>query len=225
MSKKNQIRRAQQRQQSRAKKSDDAAPAITTAKPSRQLRLDEARRSRHRRSLLARVGVACAVGVVVVGGAGWKVKTVLSERAAVNAMTSGSCNFDRRSDPGAVNQHGVSPTFKINPPSGGIHDPSAAAPGVYSEASLPPAGQIVHALEHGDIAVWYRPRLGETDLERLRTLAGREPDVLLLPKASLPRAVAVLAWHKRLLCDALEPGVVAKFVDRYADEGPENQPD
>lgn len=229
MSKKNQVKRAQQRQQRRPKKPTKPTTATTTAapsnKPGRHERLEEARRARRRRSLLAR-GVAGVAVVAVVGGlAGWKLLGDRAERRAVAAMTAGDCRFDRRSDPGAVNEHAATPSFRVDPPSGGVHDAGAASPGRFEAQSAPPDGRVVHALEHGDIALWYRPDLAAPDLARLEAIADREPDVLLAPRPSLDVAVAGVAWHKRLLCDSLDVDALQRFVDRYADEGPERQPE
>ena len=226
MSKKNQVKRAQQRQKSRPKKpASSPAPVSTTNKPGRHERLEEARRARRRRSLLART-IAAGLVITVIGGlAAWKLLGDRAERQAVAAMTAGDCRFDRRSDPGAVNEHAANPTFRVDPPSGGVHDAGAASPGTYDAESTPPDGRVVHALEHGDIALWYRDDLPEADLARLQTIADAEPDVLLAPRPGLDAAVAALAWHKRLLCGSFELDALQRFIDRYADEGPERQPE
>lgn len=225
MSKKKQVKRAQQRQQSRPKKPASAPTATSPTKPGRHERLEEARRARRRRSLLVRAGVAVVVVAVVGALAAWKLLGDRAERQAVAAMTAGDCRFDRRSDPGAVNQHAANPTFQVDPPSGGVHDAAAASPGQYDADSTPPDGRMVHALEHGDIALWYRNDLPDPDLERLRSIADEDPDVLLAPRAGLDVRIAALAWHKRLLCDSLDLEALQRFIDRYADEGPERQPE
>lgn len=225
MSKKNQVRRAQQRQQPRPKKPTSQPTTTTTPKPGRHERLEEARRTRRRRSLLVRAAVAVVVVVVVGGLAAWKLLGDRAERQAIAAMTAGDCRFDRRSDPGAVNEHAANPTFRVDPPSGGVHDPGAASPGDYDAASTPPDGQMVHALEHGDIVLWYRDDLPEPDLERLQAMVDDEPDLLLAPRPGMNVTVAALAWHKRLLCDSLDLDAVQRFIDRYADQGPERQPE
>lgn len=223
MSKKKQVQRAQARQRTGAKKAPTTAPPQASPKPGRQERLEQARRTRRRRSLQARVAVATVVGVTVVGAVGWKLQSDRSERQAVAAMTAGDCRFDRRSDPGAVNEHAANPTFQVEPPSGGVHDASAASPGDYDATSTPPDGRIVHALEHGDIALWHRGDLSDPDMDGLQSLVDQEPDVLLAPRPGLDAAVAAVAWHKRLLCDSVDLDAINRFIDRYADEGPENQ--
>ena len=225
MSKKKQVQRAQARQRTGPKKAPATAPPQATPKPGRQERLEQARRTRRRRSMQARIAIAAVAGAIVIGAVGWKLQSDRAERKAVASMTAGDCRFDRRSDPGAVNEHAANPTFQVEPPSGGVHDASAASPGDYDAASAPPDGQIVHALEHGDIALWHREDLGESDMDTLQSVVDEEPDVLLAARPGLDVAVAAVAWHKRLLCDSLDLDAINRFIDRYADEGPENQPE
>lgn len=225
MSKKKQVRRVQQRQQAPPKKAASAAPTTSAPKVGRHQRIEDARRTRKRRSLQVRIAAAVAAGAVVVGVLGWKLQSDRSERQAVASMTAGGCRFDRRSDPGAINEHASNPSFEIEPPSGGVHDPAAASPGEYDASSTPPDGKVVHALEHGDIALWYRDDLAERDMDALQKIVDEQPDVLLLPRPGLDVAVASLAWHKRLLCDSVDLEAIDRFIERYADEGPENVPD
>lgn len=225
MSKKKQVKRAQERQRTRPKKAPASEVAPGATKPGRQERLEDARRARRRRSVQARVAVATVAGVIIFGALGWKLQSDRAERQAVAAMTAGDCRFDRRSDPGAVNEHAANPTFKVEPPSGGIHDATAASPGDYDEASTPPDGKVVHALEHGDIALWHRDGLPEPDMDSLQSIVDEDPDVLLAPRPGLDAAVAAVAWHKRLLCASVDLDAINRFIERYADEGPENQPE
>lgn len=141
-------------------------------------------------------------------------------------MTAGTCRYDRRSDPGRVNQHADNATFAVEPPSGGVHDPSPASPNVYREGSVPPDARVVHALEHGDVALWYRPGAEPATVEALEEMAAeREDDILVLPRPGLKEEVAAVAWRRRLLCQDNEPAALRRFIERYADEGPESQPE
>ena len=107
-----------------------------------------------------------------------------------------------------------------------MHDAGAVRAGAFTAASAPADGQIVHALEHGLVAIWYRPDLPEADVADLRVVQKeRSEDVLLRPRASLEAPVAVTAWHRRLACEQAEPQSLAWFVDAYAGKGPENVPD
>ena len=83
-------------------------------------------------------------------------------------FTTASCRFDRTSDAddGPGRNHTPTPTYRVNPPAGGNHTPQAAPAGIYTDANLPSDGQIVHAMEHGYIVLWYRPDLDEQSLGR-----------------------------------------------------------
>ena len=217
-----------------AKKAAKKAPARKAAaspqqprppKPSREERWEEARRAKRRRALLVRAGVVAALVVVVGGIVFWQVGNRRDEAKAIDQMTAGTCEFDRKTDPGAVNQHAESVSYKVEPPSGGIHLPSAANPGVYTN-DAPPDGQIVHAMEHGDIVFWYRPDAAQADIDALTKLAESRPsDVFVIERPRLPVPFAATAWRKRLLCDRVEAEPLRTFVSRWADKGPEKVKD
>jgi len=181
------------------------------------------RRRQRRNSLI--------VVVVVVIGIGAFGLNFLSQRRSdqrlEGALTAGSCRVDGTSDrdSGTGRNHVASPSFEVNPPAGGNHTVQAASAGDFTGGNVPPDGQVVHALEHGYVALWYRP---DTPAETLDTLRGVrnefDRDVLLLPRADLPVAVAATAWHHRLLCDTAEPEALRRFVRAYRNKGPERVP-
>ena len=193
------------------------------AKATRQERLEAAQRQRRRRQLLKRGMVAGVVLVV----AGVIATVVVSNRRAsadtVRRLEAGACEFDRRSDAdqGPGRNHVPSPAYRVDPPAGGDHVTSAAAPAVYT-SPVPPDGQLVHALEHGDVILWHRPDVAPDVLGQLRDVASRyDRDVLVVPRASLTTAVAATAWHRRLLCPSFEAGPIDLFVRSFRDKGPE----
>jgi hypothetical protein len=114
------------------------------------------------------------------------------------------------------------PTYKVDPPAGGPHFPTPANPGFYEDANVPTDGELVHAMEHGFVVLWYRPDLPDSDRETLAALSdefGRE--LIVVPRPSLPGKTAVTAWHKRLLCQDIDRAAVALFTTNFKDEGPE----
>ena len=191
--------------------------------PTQAERWEAERRARRRRALRTRVAVI-VVGIALVGGVvAWQVTNRRNASRTIATLTAGSCRYDTRSDRGRVNEHGANPTFTVNPPSGGVHSASVAPSGTFSAENAPGDGEVVHALEHGGIAVSYRPGLPPDRLAALEAIADEHgEDVLLLPRSSLGVPVAATAWHRRILCDQAEPDTVGRFVDAYAGEGPEN---
>ncbi len=197
------------------------------SQPSRSQRIEAARRARRRKSLLVRVAIG---GIFVALVAGVAVR-VLADRSqgeeTRRQLTAGSCTFDTRADPTdpVPDNHVPNPTYEVDPPAGGNHDPQAARRAIYSQGQVPPDGQLVHALEHGYVIFWHRPDLSEEDRQALLDVAGRhEVDVLVVPRPSLPTTVAATAWGRRLLCGNVEPDALDLFTRTYRNQGPEKVP-
>jgi len=209
------------------KKTDAAAGAkgSRVSKPTRTERLEAASQATQRRSRFVRVGVSAAVALLVLAIAGYLLVQRRAEQQLVAELTSDTCRFDRRSDPGATNEHNPSPTFAVEPPAGGVHTPAVANAGSFSEANTPPDGQLVHGLEHGLVAIWHQPGLAERDIAELRDLANDfRSDVMLIARPGLESAVAATVWHKRLLCADPEVDQLRRFVTEYRNQGPEKVP-
>lgn len=196
--------------------------------PTRAERLAAAEKARRRKATRAR---ALIVGALVAVVTLITVTVVASRRSAnrtVSRLEAGSCKYDTRtdSDAGAGGNHVTGAVrYTVDPPSGGNHDPAPASSGIYTLETKPRDEQIVHALEHGYVAVWYRPDLAAASLDELTTLAGRyDRDVLLVPRASLSQPVAATAWHRRILCAQPDLKAVELFVTTYRNQGPEKVP-
>ncbi|MCW2666230.1 MAG: hypothetical protein JWN57_1192, partial [Frankiales bacterium] len=180
-------------------------------------------RARLRRLLIA-------AGLVLTVVAAVAVSLVLDRRrdaALDQALTGGTCETDERSDPTGApgSNHIPNPAYAVDPPSAGNHTPASARAGRYRGASLPPDGQLVHSLEHGYVILWHRPDLARPERDQLDDLQEQHPqDVLVVERASLPVPVAATAWQQRLLCQAVEPAVLERFVDARVGSGPEDVP-
>jgi len=214
---------------STAIKAKAAAPAKERPRtgPTREERLAAAEAARRKRRLrnkaMLAAGVAAAIFVV-----GFVVNSDRKARDKQAAQfETGSCRFDRTSDgdDGPGRNHVPNPVYKVDPPAGGNHTPQAAPAGDYTAATAPPIGQIVHAMEHGYVVLWYRPDLDPPSLAALREVAGRHAkDVLVVPRTSLATPVAATAWHARVLCATPEPATVERFVTTFVNQGPEKFP-
>jgi hypothetical protein len=136
------------------------------------------------------------------------------------SLEEGGCTVDSRTDKGRA--HVKAPTYSVNPPAGGDHDPVPAPAGFYDMANVPGDGHLVHSLEHGFVIVWYQPAgAAPGTLDGLRDLAGGHRWVLVVPRPSLPTALAATAWHRRLLCPAVATGPIGNFVVAFRNQGPE----
>jgi hypothetical protein len=186
---------------------------------SRKSRAEELRRRRERRSvrnrMLVAVVLAALAGVVLF-------VTMRGGTDSGPAVESASCRQDSEYD-GRSRDHISNPTYEVNPPAGGAHTPNAAQPGFYREGRPPPPdGQLVHAMEHGFVVLWYRPDLGAADMQKVEALSDRfGRELIVVPRPSLGGPVAVTAWHQRMLCTAIDADAIAEFVEGYTDKGPE----
>jgi hypothetical protein len=200
-----------------------AAPSRPRGGPTRAERLAAAERARHRRALQTRAAVAGAVALALLV-VGFLVVSDSRDGAKQPAgFDSGTCQFDTEADDGRA--HVADPTYTVDPPAGGDHNPVPAAAGIYTLENAPADGRLVHSLEHGYIVVWYHPDLPASDLATLRDLALRHSrDVLLVPRASMGTPVAATAWHARLLCGAPDVATLERFIDSYLNKGPEAVP-
>jgi len=207
-----------------AKRPPGPKPAPATPKKTQAQRLEEARRARARKSRNIRLGIAG--GAVLV--AGLLVANTLGNKSDTNALrrrlTAGTCTFDTRSDRTSAGtaKHVAPAGYEVDPPAGGNHDPVAPGAGTFTEATAPSDQRIVHALEHGYIAVWHQPGLDEAAMATLtNAVDAYRRDVLVVPRASLSGQVALTAWGERLLCPTVETGPIQEFIDAYANKGPE----
>lgn len=123
--------------------------------------------------------------------------------------------------------------YKTSPPTSGDHyagneaGSGALADGAYLEP--PPVTRVVHALEHGRVAINYSPELSEEEQLELKGLFEDEPaGVILLPNADMPFEVAASAWTQLVGCEEYEGAatldLVAAFRDTYRGKGPERIP-
>ena len=210
-----------------AKSTKADAGARPSARPTKAERLEAARRQRRRRRLLGRAAVAGVLLLVVGGVAAVVISNRRAEQRTISRLEAGACTFDKRSDDdGGQGRNHVSGSvaYRMDPPSGGNHSPSPAAPNVYSEP--PPDEQVVHAMEHGDVVLWHKPDAPREVLDQLRRLSERyDNDVLIVPRASMRTPMAATAWHRRLLCPAFEQPAFDHFVRTYRDKGPEKVPE
>lgn len=108
-------------------------------------------------------------------------------------------------------------------PTSGPHDPEATLPGMYDQEQ--PLEKLVHALEHGNIVIYY----DDPGAEAMDTLAGwarQFPGIwdglVVVPRADLGTTVVLTAWTKKLVLPEFDPKAAASFIDAYRGRGPEN---
>jgi hypothetical protein len=91
------------------------------------------------------------------------------------------------------------PLYKTNPPTSGDHVEEQQADGAYRET--PPPASVVHSLEHGRLAIQYRPDLPEqAQLELIGLFDTMYGGTLLFPNSDMPYMVAATTWTNLLGC-------------------------
>jgi hypothetical protein len=197
--------------------------------PTRAERLAAAETARRRKATRTRaviiLGVVAVIALLVVTISASRRS---NDRTIAKLEASGSCKYDSKTDTdaGPGNNHvNGDVQYKTDPPSGGNHNPNPAAAGTYTVDNKPPDAQIVHALEHGYVTIWYKPDVAPATLTELQTLAAKyDRDVLLVPRASMAKPVAATAWHRRLLCTQPDTSALETFITSYRNQGPEKIP-
>jgi hypothetical protein len=120
------------------------------------------------------------------------------------------------------------PDYGTNPPTSGDHaeSPYQQADGAYDE--VPAEIFVLHALEHGRVAIQYSPNLPENEQLELKglheTMYG---GTLLFPNDQMPYAVAATAWTNLLGCKEYKGAITLDAIrafgkrtwGRYGGEG------
>lgn len=109
-------------------------------------------------------------------------------------------------------------------PVSGPHWPAPTPPGFYKEPQ--PKGQLIHALEHGQVVVYY-DQPGFKALSALSRwaseLSAPWSGLIAVPQKGLGDDLVLTAWRKRLRLPVFDEAAAAAFIDAYRGRGPENQ--
>jgi uncharacterized protein DUF3105 len=106
------------------------------------------------------------------------------------------------------------PRYKTSPPTSGDHVEEQQADGAYRETPLPVS--VVHSLEHGRLAIQYRPDLPEdAQLELIGLFNAMYGGALLFPNPEMAYMVAATTWTNLLGCRSYHetkiPAAIAAF--------------
>lgn len=185
-----------------------------------------ARRPLSRAKIRRRIHLALfALFVVALAGAMWWVSSARQgDFLALAEAGSGALREQVVSEPSAGRDH-VSGALDYDHrfPLSGPHNPTWTEPGVYDTPQR--KEQLVHALEHGNIVIYY-DEPGPEVMARLREWAGLYDNqwsgIVVTPAAGLGESIVMSAWTKRLRQDGFAAAPSAAFIDAYRGRGPEN---
>lgn len=125
---------------------------------------------------------------------------------------------------------GVRVNYQTDPPTSGNHWGGATPPAFYApgqnEAYVLPE-RLVHALEHGNVVVYYDPAIITADQQdRLKALARKWPGgwdgVVVVPRTDSANPIILTAWEYSLKLTSWDEGRINDFVREFAGRGPEN---
>jgi hypothetical protein len=124
--------------------------------------------------------------------------------------------------------------YETTPPTSGNHNEVPINDGAYTTPITDNPDQqtnirsAIHAMEHGRVAIQYKPSLPEDQQLALKGVFDEDPNgVLLFPNPDMPYDVAVTAWTNEVVCPSYNEtvlDVIRNFRDTYVGNGPEQVP-
>ena len=130
-----------------------------------------------------------------------------------------------------IGDHSTRPvSYATAPPVNGTHHPVWAQDGNYAGVEPPQVEQLVHAMEHGRVIVWYRKGLPADQVAALERFVAADDHHMLLveDRTDMPCDVAITAWAHGMRCETFRGeatlSALSAFRDTYRDQGPESIP-
>jgi Protein of unknown function (DUF3105) len=106
------------------------------------------------------------------------------------------------------------PRYRTNPPTSGNHVDEQQADGAYRDT--PPPVSVVHSLEHGRLAIQYRPDLPEqAQLELIGLFDTMYGGTLLFPNPDMPYMVAATTWTNLIGCRSYDRASTGGAIDTF----------
>lgn len=205
-------------------RADDPHPSPRRVpRPSHAARAEAGRRAQRRRSNI-RLGGLVAAGLAVFG--------LIALGSGVGQADVG-VGAPLEAGVGAHLPSGAALPQRNRPPSSGPHYAGRAPYGAF--ASPVPAGNWLHALEHGGVALLFKcadtTECGAT-ADRFRTEvynqsrngAFGERKLVITPYQEMDSPIAAVAWGRILELQEIDAEQILAFYDRYLDRGPERVP-
>jgi hypothetical protein len=141
----------------------------------------------------------------------------LKEQSLQKAARAASCELRLRlTDEGHehIPASAPEPRYETNPPTSGNHVDEQQADGAYRET--PPPASVVHSLEHGRLAIQYRPDLPEqAQLELIGLFDTIYGGTLLFPNPGMPYVVAATTWTNLLGCRSYHQAMTLGAIELF----------
>ena len=170
--------------------------------------------------------LVATLAVVLAAATWWALNVGRQESAFQKLAETGRAALSAVETPPSEGGGHLSPgqtvSYRSDPPTSGIHHKTWTAPGVYATPQLPT--QLVHALEHGNIVIYY-DRPDEAVLDTLKTWAGlyrsQWSGIVVVAKPGIGARIVLSAWKRMLRLETFDAAAAAAFIDNYRGRGPE----
>lgn len=175
------------------------------------VRAEQARKERRRSMLI--VGTVTVVILGLIGTTAVMLERESARKEALEATASQPLDgVEEFADLGR--DHVAEPVdYEQSPPVGGNHAGVWTNCGVYEDVLV--NEESVHSLEHGAVWITYTDSTPQDQVEALRTLAQRNPYMLLSPFDGQTAPIVASAWGVQLsLDDAADPRL-EQFLAKY----------
>jgi thiol-disulfide isomerase/thioredoxin len=117
-------------------------------------------------------------------------------------------------------RQGTPASYNSNPPTSGGHFGTPRPWGVFGQTVADEGA--VHNLEHGGIWITYRPDLDSQGVKKLREIAARYPNaVLMSPRATNDSPIVVVSWGRLMRLDAVNEAAIDLYFRTYINDSPE----
>lgn len=120
-------------------------------------------------------------------------------------------------------EQGQTHNYNEDHPTSGPHSQTWVNPGFYTQPQQ--KEELVHALEHGSVVVYYDTLTDETQ-QTLKRWAGQHKGMwdglVVVPGENLNGKLLLQAWAKSLTLQDEDLDAAAAFIDKHRGRGPEN---
>jgi hypothetical protein len=109
-------------------------------------------------------------------------------------------------------------TYETSPPTHGQHASQPAPCGIFGEQI--PNENLVHSLEHGAVAVLYKPDVDPGDIKDIEGIVNSfDSHAISAPYSDMETPIALVAWANMIRLDTMERDAITDFIEAFSRGG------